>query len=82
MKAKLRLYCEAAERELKHWPNVTIVSTERASGSGNDKLILAYNGKTRFVIKPHSPSDCAFGHRRHLRDIRRVCKELGAIRKD
>ncbi len=76
-KAIVRAYDEAARREVGHWPGVIIVGVE--IGGSNAKLILAFEGRTRYCVRPQTPSDHR-GAKKHAKDIRRVCAELGAKR--
>jgi hypothetical protein len=73
-----RIYDEYREAELKNWPGVSVSEVRR--GSKADRVYLAYNGKSRFVSFPHSPSDSRTGPRNHVQDVRRVLRELGAQR--
>lgn len=77
MKSLLKQYQLAADREVRRWPDAAI--TERTTGK-HCRVTLTYNGKSRFVIHPASPSDVRGVHR-HVQDIKRTLTLLGATRK-
>jgi len=66
----------ARERELRRWPGVTVERIEDCHRHRH--VVLAYGGQTRFVVCPRTTGDAIHGPKRHTRDIRRVCAELGA----
>ena len=71
-------YVAAGIAEVGSWPGVRIV--ERIRGTKQNRVVLGFEGRTRYVVYPHSPSDRRTGARNHVQDIRRVCRELGAER--
>lgn len=78
MKNLLKEYHQAAEREIRKWPGAAI--TERTRGK-HCRVYLSYNGNTRFVVHPASPSDIR-GVPRHVSDIKRQLALMGAKREN
>lgn len=74
---KPTIYDEPTDAELARWPGVTSTRTVR---SKHYALLLTFNGVTRQVFYPCSPSDAYRGALNHLADVRRVLTELGATR--
>lgn len=66
----------ATIRELKGWPGVTM--TEEG-GKKHPRIVLHYNGETRFVVVSATPSD-ARAQSQHLAVVRREIRALGAVR--
>lgn len=63
--------------ELSRWPGVTHTRETRGK---HRALVLTFNGKSRFVTYPTSPSDSRRGCLEHLKDIRSTLRDLGAER--
>lgn len=66
------------EAELAFWPGVEIAAIEDAKK--HRKIILSFDGQTRFVIGAKTRSDSHAGPHRFKGDVRKVCRELGATR--
>ena len=73
---KSHSYDSAAARELAKYPGVRVVGRDRRGKSL--ALILEFNGARRSVFYPCTPGDKC-GARNHVRDIRRVLRQLGAL---
>lgn len=69
-------YITASERELRRWPGVT---TRREHLSRHARMVLTFNGQSRCVTYPLSPSDRR-GPMNHVGDIRKALLEMGATR--
>jgi hypothetical protein len=72
-------YDELVARELADWPGVR--HEHLPHGAKSRRLLVTYNGASRKIYSPLTPSDRAHGALNHLNDIRRVLRELGAQRK-
>lgn len=70
-------YQKACERELASWPGVTVQQEKKGR---HVRVILEYQNRTRFVVRPTSPSDGARGAKNHVRDIRHTLLQLGATK--
>ena len=68
---------DATDAELARWPGVT---WSRALRSKHYALVLEFRGVSRFVTYSGTPSDGGHGLQNHLRDVRKVCAEIGAKR--
>lgn len=68
---------EAALRELREWPGVTAVVEP---GRKHVRVILHYDGRSRFVVRSSTLSDHR-GVRNHVGDIKRTLRLMGAERK-
>lgn len=69
-------YITASERELRRWPGVT---ARREHLSRHARMVLTFNGQSRCVTYPLSPSDRR-GPMNHVGDIRKALLEMGATR--
>jgi hypothetical protein len=69
-------YDTFANAELALWPGV---SWERGQTTRHRVLMLSYDGKSRRVVYPMSPSDNS-GPRNHAQDIRHTLWGMGAQR--
>lgn len=63
--------------EVEHWPGATVEFSLRAKHA---QAVVAFGGKSRFVIIPATPGDGARGASKALPDIRRELRALGAVR--
>lgn len=72
-----REYDEAVERELRSWPGV---SYEITASAKHRRVVVSYRGQARPVSMPSTPSDSRYGVRNFLGDLRRVLRDLGAVR--
>lgn len=71
-----REYQNVAEREIASWAGVEF----RVDMHGrHEKLRLTFNGQTRHLLRPRTPSDTR-GPTNHRCDIKRKLKEMGATR--
>lgn len=68
---------DPTDAELARWPGVT---WSRALRGKHYALVLDFNGLSRFVTYSCTPSDGVRGLQNHLRDVRKVCAEIGAKR--
>lgn len=68
-------YDSAQDRELSRWPGVT---WSRESAGKHMKLVVEFEGQSRFIVFPTSPSDSARGALNHVKNIRQTLKEMGA----
>lgn len=68
---------DATDAELARWPGVTWTRTLRGK---HYALVLTFGGLSRFVTYSCTPSDGGHGLQNHLRDVRKVCAEIGARR--
>lgn len=68
---------DATDAELARWPGVT---WSRALRGKHYALVLTFGGLSRFVTYSCTPSDGGHGLQNHLRDVRKVCTEIGAKR--
>src|SRR5947208_1789409 len=77
MNSKGREMADAIEREIKHWPGVTVQIVE---GGSHPKAKFTYLGQ--MLARPFSGTtgDSVFGVHRMLGDVRRTLKQLGAQR--
>ena len=78
MSAARRLMREVLDAELTRWPGVehTLVCGTRGA---HPRLVLSYQGRSRFVVMPGSPSDRRVGLNVRA-DVRRELATLGARR--
>lgn len=70
-------YDEASDAELARWPGVT---ASRTVGGKHACLVLEFDGKTRKVFYPVSPSDAYRGQKNHITNIRHTLRAMGAVR--
>lgn len=69
-------YETAADRELERFPAVRVVGREQRRKIR--VLTLEYDGSSRSVFYPCTPSDKK-GPRNHVQDIRRALREMGLV---
>lgn len=70
-------YETAIRNEIENWPGVSVTFGLR---SKHGQAVLDYQGNSRFVVLPLSPSDSARGAKNSIADVRRECRALGASR--
>lgn len=68
-------YDSAQDRELARWPGVT---WSREIAGKHLKLVVEFEGQSRFIVFPTSPSDSTRGPLNHVQNIRQTLKEMGA----
>jgi hypothetical protein len=73
---KWTIYDDLVEAELKHWQGVTWTRQVR---SKHYALVLTFEGVSRFVTYPCSPSDRR-GALNHITTVKAVLREMGARR--
>ncbi|CAB4120991.1 hypothetical protein UFOVP4_49 [uncultured Caudovirales phage] len=64
------------ERELEAWSGVVFSLDDKRS---HPRIVLTYNGASRFVVTSRSPSDYRVDRNR-IKTVRHVLSELGAKR--
>lgn len=69
-----RKYLQELKRELAKYPGVAAEFTHRAK---HQQVTLSYNGRSRFVVFPASPSDCTRGLQKTIKDMRGELRNLG-----
>jgi hypothetical protein len=67
------------EAELERYPGVSW-HLETRDRSKHKRIVLEFNGQSRFVVIPNSPG-CARGLRNKIGDIRRELNRMGATRR-
>ena len=80
MKSHMADYDAAAQDEVARWPGAQIV--EIVTGRKHRKTVIGFGGNTPFVVSPATSRDTKRGPMRHCNDIRKVLRELGAVRND
>jgi hypothetical protein len=72
-------YHAASHRELERWPGATI---EYGVARKHGYAQIGFNGLSRKVFHPMSPSDGIRGALQHTNDIREALRAMGAVRTD
>lgn len=76
---KRRDYELAIEREVAEWPGVTVTFEEAGK---HPRAIFTFGGIGRFTPFPGTPSDSAKGVTIKLSEVRRLLREMGAVRNE
>ncbi len=75
-RVKKTFYDDAVDAELALWLGV---EAKRRKLSKHQKLVLTFNGETRFLVYPSTPSDRR-GALNHVGDLKKLLLEMGAKR--
>lgn len=74
-----RDYEQAIEREVAEWPGVTVTFEEAGK---HPRAVMTFGEASRFTPFPGTPSDSARGLDVKISEVRRMLREMGAVRNE